>query len=154
MDNKINKPKIVKIITAVTLSVICSFALFSCGTFSNNDVPSGYIDKTEHFQEEGVQDYTDYCKYIYESPDPFIDNKEYKIIEEGEIENIKIYFDDFQSWMIASDRNDEYDFNKGCISEGDYIKLITKVEDDMFSNYTLYFFDVESLTLYYIHNNI
>ena len=104
--------KVLRIVTIVCITSIGLCILLSCGTFSNNDVPSGYIDKTEHFQEEGVQDYTDYCKYIYDSPDPFIDNKEYKIIEEGEIENIKKYFDDFQSWMIASDRNDEYDFNK------------------------------------------
>ena len=146
--------KVLRIVTIVCITIIGSCILFSCGTFSNNDVPSGYIDKTEHFQEDGAQDYTDYCKYIYESSGPFIDNKEYKIIEEGEIENIKTYFDDFESWMRECGRIDEYDFDERCISEGDYIKLITKVEEDIFANYTLWYFDVESLTLYYIHNNI
>ena len=55
-----------RIVMIICITITGSFMLFSCGTFSNNDVPSGYIDKTEHFQEEGVQDYTDYCKYIYD----------------------------------------------------------------------------------------
>lgn len=141
------------VIIALCTMMLCSFVLAGCGTTDINDVPSGYIDKTEHFQEGGFQDYTDYCKYVYDSQAQFVDNKEYKEVEDDDVEDIRSYFKNFESWMIELDRADEYDFDEGYIDLGDYVRVVTK-EDNKFANYTIYFFDVESLTLYYIHNNI
>lgn len=134
--------------------MLCSFMLAGCRANDINDVPYGYIDKTEYFQEGGFQDYTDYCKYVYDSQAQFVDNKEYKKVEDSDVEGIKSYFENFESWMIELDRANEYDFDEFCIDPGDYVRVITKAEDNKFVNYTIYFFDVESLTLYYIHNNI
>ena len=62
--------------------------------------------------------------------------------------------------MKTENRLDEYDFNQTCISAGDYVLIKTKEGEpigdsyyEKYDNYTLYFFDTESLTLFYIHNN-
>ena len=47
-----------------------------------------------------------------------------------DINNIKGYFDNFEGWMEAEDRMNEYD------------------------DYTICFYDIEKHMLYYIHSNI
>ena len=64
--------------------------------------------------------------------------------------------------MKSESRLDEYDFDTSVINEGDYVKIVTKegqpINGDStygkYDNYSIYFFDIETLTLYYIHNNI
>ena len=63
--------------------------------------------------------------------------------------------------MISQEREKEYDFDINLITEGDYVKIKTKEGKKIgnskygkFDDYSVYFFDVETLTLYYIHNNI
>ena len=63
--------------------------------------------------------------------------------------------------MISQEREKEYDFDINLITEGDYVKIKTKEGKEIgnykygkFDDYSVYFFDVETLTLYYIHNNI
>ena len=126
-----------------------------------NPIPLGYIDKMEYFDENSFQDYTDYCVYLYDSADSFIANQNYHKITADEIDNIKSYFENFQSWMEASDRIAQYDFDENCINESDYVRIETKEGESIgtgkygkFDNYTIYFFDCESLTLYYIHSNL
>ena len=53
------------------------------------------------------------------------------------------------------------DFDINDINEGDYVKIKTKEGQkiangkyETYDNYSVYFFDIETLTLYYIHNNI
>ncbi len=70
------------------------------------------------------QNYTDYAKYIYDSESSIASNKEYKIVENKDIQKNVGCFDDFYNWMKADGRLDEYDF------------------------------DIETLTLYYIHSNV
>ena len=71
------------------------------------------------------------------------------------------YFEDFSSWMESADRLREFDFDINDINEGDYVKIKTKEGQkiangkyEKYDNYSVYFFDIETLTLYYIHNNI
>ena len=123
-------------------------------------IPWGYVGKEEHFDPYGWQDYTDYCKYRYWSVIPFQLDARYHIVSEDEITNIIDYFDNFMSWMRASDRLDEYDFDPACINAGDYIHIDTKEGEPIgqrhygrYECYTLCFFDRETRTLYYIHNN-
>ena len=63
--------------------------------------------------------------------------------------------------MIADGKIKDYNFDQTIIAEGDYIKVITKEGQtkngkkyQRFDDYTVYFFDVETYTLYYIHGNI
>lgn len=113
-------------------------------------IPRGYRDKQEYYDKNGFQDYTDYAKYVYPSPDAIVGNRDYRAISEEDVEVVSGYFENFRGWM--SDRLDQYDFDDGIINEGDYVRIEDK--DSQYGDYSVYFFDIETLTLYYIHNNI
>ena len=118
-------------------------------------VPNGFAKSEEHFDKEGFQDYTDFCIYQYDSADHFLGNSKYSIITDKDIENLQGYFDNFKGWMEVKDRLKEYSFDSSSISQGDYFHIETKpTSEDKYVDYDVYFFDVETLTLYYIHNNI
>lgn len=130
-----------------------------CGGVTN--VPKGYISSEEHPEKGSFQDSTDYCLYRYADTAPVANDSRYHAITADEVETVKGYFDNFADWMQAEDRMDEYGFDAACISEGDYVYLITKENQPIaggvygaYDNYSVWFFDVGSLTLYYIHNNI
>ena len=148
--------------TIFTLLVILSICLLlsSCNTLGKA-IPSGYISKEEHFDPHGWQDFTDYCKYQYESALPIEHDSRYHVVSNEEIAKIIGYYEDFRGWMRAGDRLDEFDFDPTWINAGDYC-LIHDMEGkplgqgsyQKYHNYNLYYFDQETLTLYYIHNNI
>lgn len=152
-------------VVIVTLIGIVLIILIIIATYQTNaslaDIPKGYIDKVEYYDNEGLSDHTDYAKYIYKSKEVVLKNKEYKKVKQEDIQNIIGYFENFAGWMTTLERLNEYDFDTNAISEGDYIKIITKegqkIGDskyDKYDNYSIYFFDIETLTLYYIHSNI
>ena len=123
--------------------------------------PSGYTEKEEHYDPNGFQDYTDYCKYQYASVDPFRNDERYHAVTAEETKAIIGYFSNFERWMRSADRYDEYDFDWRCVNEGDYVFIMSKEGRPIgqsyygkYDNYTVYFFDTESMILYYIHNNI
>lgn len=137
------------------------FIVTGCYNTEIIEIPKGYIEKKEYFDEDGFQDYTDYAKYVYPSKEVVINNKEYKKISEDDIDNVKGYFENFSSWMEMSGRINQFDIDLNIINEGDYVKIKTKEGKKMgngqygkYDNYSIYFFDIETLTLYYIHNNI
>ena len=143
------------------LLIILMFAMTGCSQSKMVGIPDGYIDKEEYYDKDGFQDYTDYAKYMYDSKDVIISNKEYKKIEQDDVQDVVGYFEDFSVLMESADRLSEFDFDISNINEGDYIKIKTKEGQKIgngkygkYDNYSVYFFDVESLTLYYIHNNI
>lgn len=64
------------------------------------------------------------------------------------------------AWMHKN-RLNEYKFDINTINEGDYVLIKTKEGKEIgnsqygkYDNYSVYLFDSETLTLYYIHNNI
>lgn len=141
----------------IVLSVI--FTHFS----KDKLIIKGYYSSIEHWDKEGFQDYVDYCKYFYnESYDiNFKKNNSYQIVKSKDIENIKEYFDNFKQFMESGNRLNEYDFDNNFITEGDYFHIRTKEGEkigdsyyDKFDNYTVYFYDIETHTLFYIHANI
>ena len=141
--------------------LILIILLLSGCTATNKYIPKGYIEKEEHYDKEGFQDYTDYAKYIYNTKDIVSNNKDYNIVTSDNIEDLTEYFNEFKLVMESQNRLKEYDFNINQITEGDYFKIITKEytdtssnEDSKFYNFSVYLFDTETLTLYYIHNNI
>ena len=143
------------------LLIILMFAMTGCSQSKMVGIPDGYIDKEEYYDKDGFQDYTDYAKYVYDSKDVIISNEDYKKLKQDDIQNIVGYFEDFSVLMESADRLSEFDFDISNINEGDYIKIKTKEGQKIgngkygkYDNYSVYFFDVESLTLYYIHNNI
>ena len=124
-------------------------------------IPKGYIKKYEYYDKDGFQDYTDYAKYVYTDKNIVIKSGNYKIVTKDDVENIKGYFNNTRSWMSELSRLDEYDFDENIINEGDYVMIITKEGQKIgnskykkYDNYSVYFYDVETNTLYYIHSNI
>ena len=82
----------------------------------------------------------------------------------GEIETI-IYRNETNGYTIANMIVDSEEITLvgylPFVNKGDYIKVITKEGQtkngkkyQRFDDYTVYFFDVETYTLYYIHGNI
>ncbi len=137
--------------------------LFAFYNSQDKAIINGYYDKEEHYDPNGFQDYTDYCKYFYNEKydDKFKKNKLYSQVSEEDISNIISYFENFKEWMNLSNRSDEYDFSESSITQGDYVYIKTKEGEkigdtyyDKFDNYSVYFYDTEKHTLYYIHSNI
>lgn len=147
--------KVMFFLRAAAVFIACLTLVVGCSTTAFKPIPSGYVAKDEHFDKDGFQDYTDYCKYYYSSPEPFAGDKRYHAITASEIAEVAGYFENFHNWMEIEDRLDEYDFSPDRINAGDYVLIETKEElHSIYDNYTVYFFDVESLILYYIHSNI
>ncbi len=122
--------------------------------YKDKMILKGYYEKEEYFQEYCFQDYTDYCKYFYKnaSDDKFIKNTKYEMVKEENIEGLKNYFNDTRKWMNIEGRSNDFDFNNSIISVGDYYYLDLK--ESGYNNYNLYFYDIETHILYYIHSNI
>ena len=141
---------------------ILLFSLNACSQANLSGIPGGYIQKHENFDKNRMGSYTDYCYYTYPNKEFFMHNEKYKQIEtQEEIDNIKAYFENFKDYMIADGKIKDYNFDQTIIAKGDYIKVITKEGQtkngkkyQRFDDYTVYFFDVETYTLYYIHGNI
>lgn len=121
-------------------------------------IPKGYVKSEEYFDKEGIQDSSDYAKYIYDNEEVIVNDDKYKKIGSDDIDNIKSYFDDFYS---VAKLEGIYDFDTSIITDGDYVRIKTKEGKEIgdstygkYDNYSVYFFDRETLTLYYIHNNI
>ena len=138
----------------------CAELVFLVKDLFSENIPKGYIDKEEYL-EDGFQDYTDYCKYIYNSDEKFKSNKHYTHVNDKSIKKFKEYIEDFKSSMESQERLNEFDFDEKCISKNDYIRIVTKEGEKIgegvygkFDSYTVYYFDFETLTLYYMHNNI
>ena len=96
----------------------------------------------------GCRELMDYKYKNYRAADPEINNK----AAAADIETIKGYFANFREWMNVEDRLDEYDFDPACIDTEDYFRLTERYPN--YDDYTLWFFDMQTLTLYYIHTNI
>ena len=150
----------------LTAVVFCILSFFMFGylivTHHGFNIPIGYIKKEEFYDKQGWMDFTDYCKYYYNDKTAFENNVRYKQISESDIDTIRGYFDNFKSRMEAGERTDEYDFDINCISDGDYVLIKTKEGSKLgsgstygkYDDYTVYFFDTDSCTLYYITSNI
>lgn len=132
----------------------------SCSSQTNNHyIPKGYINKEEHYDINGFQDYTDYVKYTYDSKDVILNNNDYKKVTSNDFESIKNYLENFRKWMETDNRLDEFDFDENIINEGDFFCIINvgnnKEKNYLnYDNYSIYYFNVETLTLYYMHNSI
>ena len=104
--------------------------------------------------QNGFQDYTDYCKYVYSSSEIFENHGNYKTATEEDAEMLDGYFRDFYSWMETEERLSEFDFDFECINAGDFFDIELDNYFSDYDNYTVWFFDKETCTLYYIHQNI
>lgn len=170
--NKTKKEKRVSIKTffplfhcLIALVYLISLFNISFESISNPVIASlpQYHD-SECYYGEGFQDYTDYCKYYFKN-DNIVDklekNKYLKKVSIGDTAEIISYFEDFKDWVKYEKYKDKYDFSVDCIDTEDYFYIenketCEKYKDypDIYSAYNVYFFDVQTKTLYFIHTNI
>ena len=153
--------------TAIILSLIILIStLSSCIAPEDKVLNSlGEYKSKEFYTEGGFQDYTDYAKYYYDQVD-FTDNEYFSIIEQSDIDVLNEHLDDFESCIEAHGYNDasseivvNYDFDRSLIDSEDYLYIDSEKHtwDDGYTslvNYDVYFFDTQTNTLYYFHNNI
>ncbi len=154
--------KVLKIWLLLLLLVLTCKSFTACAQLAAKPIPAGYIGKEEHPDPDGFQDHVDFCMYRYASEEPFRQDARYHPVTGEETGEIAGYFAIFRGWMAADDRLHEYGFDPSCIGAGDYVLIETREgkpigQDGRYGKYdcySVYFFDVGSLTLYYIHANI
>ncbi len=151
-----------KRILSVAALLILLLVLSGCTT--DPAVLKGYTAKQEYFDPAGFQDFTDYCKYVYDenADDAFKQSGLYQTVSDSDVSRIAGYFENFSGWANMVDHlKGKYDFDNALISAGDYYYIKTKEgtpigdsEYGVYDNYTVYFYDMQTHTLFYIHNNI
>lgn len=151
-----------KRIVLLLLSILTILLMtLSCSKSGAVGIPEGYTSCEEYFDKIGFQDYSDYCKYYYPSDEAVKTTEGFRPVLGRDIDDIKGYFEDFAEWMEMDERSEEFDFDSSCMNEGDFYRILSaegeSVEDLKFGkydDYTVYYFDTETLTLYYIHTSI
>ena len=154
--------------TAIILSLIILIStLSSCIAPEDKVLNSlGECRSCEFYTCGGFQDYTDYAKYYYDPVD-FTDNEYFSVIEQSDIDALNEHLDDFESWIETYREGDasreivvNYDFDRSVIDHEDYLYIESEKYDPwddgnmVFASYDVYFFDTQTNTLYYFHNNI
>lgn len=145
----------------IIICMISALTISGCtAVYKDKHIPDGYISSKVYKDAKEFMDYTDFCIYRYDSVIKIEEDSAYQMITDNDIEKIKGYFADFKKWMEVSNRLDEYSFDEKCISAGDYVFIKTKEGQPLgkstygkYDNYSVYFFDVDTVTLYYIHSS-
>lgn len=149
----------------LVLILILLFGFCGCSYF---DSPLSTLPnyKTKVFYTSGgFQDFTDYAKYTYESvtAQDLEGSKYFTETTADDVEEILLHIDDFEGWVeaVGKELEDNYDFDKSIVSEGDFFYIETKDGEPIgqgtygkFDNYSVYYFDIDTQILYYFHNNI
>lgn len=152
-------------IVLVFLSVTLLLMLSACA-YTDPVIESLPAYKTKSFYTSGgFQDFTDYAKYTFESitMQPLVFSDYFREVNADDVEEILLHIQNFEQWVdtVGGELKENYDFDKSVVSEEDYFYIKTKAGQpigqgtyDKFDNYTVYYFDLDALTLYYFHNNI
>ena len=120
----------------------------------------------EFYTEGAFQDYTYYAKYYYDSVN-FTDNEYFSKIGQADIDVLNEHLDDFESLIETYRGRDatreivvNYDFDRSVIDHKDFLYIESEKFDPwddgnmVLASYDVYFFDTQTNTLYYFHNNI
>ena len=156
-----------KTFTLLAVVLILAISLSACTAPENKVLNSLGEYKSHEFYTEGAfQDYTNYAKYYYDQVD-FADNEYFYKIGQADIDVLNEHLDDFESWIKTYREGDasreivvNYDFNRSLIDNEDYLYIESEQYDPwndgnmVFASYDIYFFDIQTNTLYYFHNNI
>ena len=161
------KKSIYQLIKPVTICVIgLLFFLSSLFLLFEAIIPKDVIleslpkySEKEYYSSGGFQDTTDYAKYTYHISEEDLQNNEYLLpVESTDLPQIIAYIEDFEEWLSVSHDfpSESYDFDKAIVSAGDYFYVSNRYQEaeKAFWNYDLYYFDLETLTLYFFHSNI
>ena len=147
--------------TFAFLLILLTLLLSACSAPKDEVLESlGEYKSKEYFTSGGFQDYTDYAKYTYEDVD-FSENVFFNKISSNSLNDLTDHIEDFEKWVQiikeAEPQNKvvlNYDFDVAVISDNDYLHIYDDPDCPELGNYDVYFFDTETMTLYYFHNNI
>jgi len=152
----------------ISLTLVSAFllSLSSCGYPGDAVRHSiGKYTRCEWYSSGGFQDYTDYGKFYYDSVD-FSQNPYFQKIDASHIPILEEHLDDFENWVDLFRKNDScqelvghYDFDRSLIDCEDYLYLESESRTwsdghTSLVNYNIHFFDTQTNTLFYFHNNI
>ena len=149
-----------KIILFVLLIILLIFViLFFDYILSDRNIINGYFKSETYGDKYGFQHYLEYYKYYYKPEKDTDFYTLYNKVNNENINEIKLYYNDFKERMNNQNRLNDYDFNDNSIDENDYFLLFDKNNRDFgkkyakFFYYTLYFYDTNSHILYVLHCN-
>ena len=98
-----NKKTILKLskILIIIIAVVFVLNYVFSKVFENPVIASlPKCNDSECYYGDGFQDYTDYCKYYYNSKNKIMENMEnsqyFKAVSADDVEELKSYFDNFQ----------------------------------------------------------
>lgn len=151
----------------LTLLLLACLLLSGCAPFKDpvlSSLPSQGRGQT--YTHGGFQDYVDYGKYQYDgiTEDILRENPYFQIVTEEDIRELAGYLQNYEKYLaLAEDCADcelweRYDFSSEIFREGEYFRIESKYEaedpDRKYHNYDIYYFSLETQTLYYLHSNI
>ena len=150
------------VITAVVL------ALWACVRFALENGIEGYLPgiiDIESYTSDFGRDSVDYKKYTYKDTKRLrkkLENHKYfKPVTDDDVEYIISFFNNFERWVEGEDFASQYDFDKSYIDAGDYfyIEDVKTYGDDpdfegLYRDFDVYYFDMQSMALYYVHIDI
>lgn len=149
------------LVLATTLAVMAG-----CSDDSEPEqIIKGYKD-SKVYSDNNENDKENFSKYIYdESADAkFAKAEEYEKITSENKEDVTAFFEDFKEWAGISTFKDEYDIEPDIVTEGDYFcitdsdlnndNLGQRKSRTIFRQYSIYLYDTDSHTLYYINHDI
>ena len=156
---------------AFIIAAMCLLVLsLSACTFKSKDpviASLGRAMSVQRYSVSGFGDSTDYGIYTFPGAKP--EDSEYfkPVTAEGKTELLG-YIDNFENWVNVTRENDDnntlfenYHFSRADIDESDYLYISDRdgeaIGDGVYSkydSYNVYFFDSQTTTLYYFHNNI
>ena len=113
-----------------------------------------YTDKIEYI-DGGFGDFTKYKEFYYEKTNisEFESNAYFKKVDKDDIVTINDYFIHFENSLQFFEHKENYKFNKSQIKENDYFYIDSK-GDCIYDNYDVYYVDMKTCIMYYIHSNI
>ena len=155
------------IITGLVILILLSFG--ACNRclkeLTTDDYFPGLIEKKSYHSEPG-RDSVECGIYIYEDSKELREALEYHEdfmpVTDKATEYIASFFDDFEDWIEDEGIYSDYNLDKSCIDSKDYF-YIENVETyggddpdwkDEYRTYDVYYFDIQSMTLYYLHIDI
>lgn len=157
--------KIAFITAAMCLLVL---SLSAC-TFKSKDpviVSLGKAMSVQRYSVSGFGDSTDYGIYTFPGAKPK-DSEYFKPVTAESKNELLGYIDNFENWVNVTREDDNntlfenYHFSRADIDESDYLYISDRdgeaIGDGIYSkydSYNVYFFDSQTTTLYYFHNNI
>lgn len=153
------------IIAAMCLLVL---SLSACTSKSKDPVIAslGRAISVQRYSVSGFGDSTDYGIYTFPGAKPE-DSEYFKPVTAESKNELLGYIDNFENWVNVTREDDNntlfenYHFSRADIDESDYLYISDRdgeaIGDGVYSkydSYNAYFFDSQTTTLYYFHNNI